>query len=308
MAHARTSSPRSESPAATSAGKRNRSQHDEPGTVAALQAELRRLRHELARAQKLATLGTLAGGICHEVNNILTPVMSYAEMAIDAPGDAALTRKALERAYHGADRASRVASAILSFAADRPRAASPGAAGVAAVVAETWACLAADPVRQGVQVVTSIEPGCSAVIDPVELQQVILNLVLNALKAMRTSGGRLSIRGWSRPSQAEDRSTWNSGDAASGEVVIEVEDTGCGIEPERQALVFEPFVGHRWTNAPKDGSAGTGLGLTVCKHIVESAGGSIAVRSQVSVGTCFTIVLPAVRSTINLAEPAAARR
>lgn len=317
MAHDRTNSGRAKSPAdgAAAPGTPNADGvRSEPAKVEALRAEIDRLRQQLRRSQVLATVGTLASGVCHEINNILTPVMSYAEMAMEAPGDAGLARKALERAYHGADRASRIASAILAFASERPRGAKAGAADVAVAVSDAWMCLAADPSRMGIQVDTSIEAGCAAAIDQVGLQQIILNLVLNAMKAMRPAGGRLSIRARSRPGAATSRSTWNGARSArpgSGEVVIEVEDTGCGIEPERISRVFEPFVGHKWTpqvaETPSGTGSGTGLGLTVCKHLVESAGGTIAVRSQVSVGTCFTITLPVPRLAPVHSEPAASR-
>lgn len=257
-----------------------------PPTIESLRAELEELRAALKHAHRLTMLGTLAGSIAHEFNNILTPVMSYAEMALDEPGNAGLTRKALERTYQGCDRASRIASAILAFAGGGPTGAlrlSEQSADVGAAVREAMQCLAADPARHGVAVSIQIGPGCWAAMDQVGLQQVLLNLVLNAMKAMRPRGGKLSIRGLTRRVDFE-RSTWNA-DSSREDVVIEVEDTGCGIPPELLSRVFAPFI------SQGDGG-GTGLGLTICKQLVEGAGGTIGVKSQVSVGTCFTIVLP----------------
>ncbi len=261
-------------------------------TIESLQAEVAELRSALKHAHRLTMLGTLAGSIAHEFNNILTPVMSYAEMALDEPGDAPMTRKALERAYQGCDRASRIASAILAFAGDgtgRKQADTQGAraADVSAAVREAMHCLAADPARYGIVVSIDVQPDCRAAIDQVGLQQVVLNLVLNAIKSMRPRGGKLSIRGFTRRvTFGAERSTWNTSEGRE-DVMVEVEDTGCGIPAELLPRVFAPFM-----SQAAGGKSGTGLGLTICKQLVEGAGGTIGVKSQVSVGTCFTIVLP----------------
>jgi signal transduction histidine kinase len=253
--------------------------------VDSLLAEIDGLREALARSHRLALMGTLAGSIAHEFNNLLTPVMSYAEMALESPTDRKLTAKALERAYRGCDRASRIASAILAFSADRGGDSS-GSADVSEAVRDAMLCLAQDPTRIGVEVRTELEPELRAGIGQVSLQQIVMNLVLNAIKAMRPGGGTLSIR--SRSSGAADAkcSTWNT----CGSVIIEVEDTGCGIEPERIGRIFDPFV----TKSAAGDPSGTGLGLTICKQLVETSGGRIEVSSQVSVGTRFTITLPLV--------------
>jgi signal transduction histidine kinase len=99
---------------------------------------------------------------------------------------------------------------------------------------------------------------------------------------MRRRPGKLTIRGLTRRAVFE-RSTWNN---QREDVVVEVEDTGCGIAAERLPRLFAPFAGRG------DQSDGTGLGLTICKQLVEGAGGAISVRSKVDEGTCFTITLP----------------
>lgn len=257
--------------------------------VESLRAEVESLRSALARTHRLSMLGTLAGSIAHEFNNLLTPVKCYAEMALEAPGDRALTAKALERAQHGCDRASRIASAILAFAGERSPRAEDHRADVARAVQEALLCLAQDPGRMGVELELRIDPDLRARMDQTALQQVILNLVLNAIKAMRggsgAGGGRLAVRAWHSavaPPLRLAGSTWN-GTNHAGQVAIEITDTGCGIEPSRLPHVFDAFVTTQ---------GGTGLGLTICKQLVEGAGGSIAVSSQLGHGTKFTITLP----------------
>ncbi len=252
----------------------------------ALRAEIAELRAELKHAHRLTMLGTLAGSIAHEFNNILTPIMSYAEMALDEPRDAALAQKALERAYRGCDRASRIAAAILAFAGERASAGDAWA-DVGDAVREAMECLPTDPAQSGVVVAIEIQSKCRAAIDRIGLQQIVLNLVLNALRAMRHRPGKLTIRGFTRRAVFE-RSTWNN---QREDVVVEVEDTGCGIAAERLSRLFAPFAGRG------DQSDGTGLGLTICKQLVEGAGGAISVRSRVDEGTCFTILLPPAAET-----------
>jgi signal transduction histidine kinase len=257
---------------------------------------------DLARTHRLATLGTLAASIAHEVNNILTPVLSYAQLALASPGDAALTRKALERAVDCTTKASRIGSAMLGFVRVESGAASPASSLVAAVVGDALACLGRDLSKDGVALVVRVDPALRVGMDHVSLQQVVLNLLLNAREAMRGRSGELIIDA-SRETSSDrggdvPRGT-SPGDA--GWIMLRVTDTGRGISADSMERVFRPFMSSLAQLGSSTGSSegavdrhttGTGLGLAVCRMLVERAGGEIRVESMVGEGTTFTVVLP----------------
>ncbi len=209
-----------------------------PERLANLATEVESLKLSLEHAERLAALGTIASLIAHEFNNILTPVMSYAQMALAAPHDHQLLMKAVQKAYEGSDRASQIAGAILGFArTETPEltagpkdklAASADRVEVSAAVQGALACLAREPAKDGIRLELDIPEGLQARMRPVALQQVLLNLILNARRAMggKRRGGTLRITAASsdaRPvppagaSVAEACSTWNMpGGAATG--------------------------------------------------------------------------------------------
>ncbi len=291
----------------------------------AVERELAALRVTMEHNERLATLGTIAGLIAHEFNNILTPIMSYAQMAQACPKDRDLTAKALQKAVDGSERASQISAAILGFVRmetrDMPVQADAPAARIAdvrAAVEETLSCVARDPARDAIQLEVSVPEGCVAAVKPIALQHVLLNLVLNSRNAMIPGGGRLTIRASSAaqpphvPEEAvtsDAGSTWNLG-AISAErngsghgprwVVIQVEDTGNGMPAERLALIFQPFYTSSGGTDRSENSMdtrserrrGTGLGMTICKRLMDDAGGRIIVESTPGQGTRCTIVLP----------------
>ncbi|MFN0011978.1 MAG: sensor histidine kinase [Phycisphaerales bacterium] len=223
------------------------------------------LDQSLAHMQRLATLGTLTGMIAHEFNNILTPVMSYAQMALDAPADQALARKALQRAAAGAEKAARIAEAILELSRDgEPGQGKSGGADLAdigAAVKSATACLVREPRKEGIAVSLDVASAGCAAIRPIALQQVVLNLMLNARKAMAGSGGALSIT--ARVSAGEivvahgavrsGNDQMPNGQTAKckppGWVELVVKDTGCGIAADVLPRVFEAFVTREGTQA-----------------------------------------------------------
>jgi signal transduction histidine kinase len=249
-----------------------------------LQERLSQLERELEHTNRLATLGTIVGSIAHEFNNLLTPVVSYAELAKLHPEDRELASKALDRASAGAEHASQIASAILDLVRRAEKVSNPPAAPIQEVVDKALLCMAREPAQDGIALTMDIERGLEAEIEPVSLQQVLLNILLNAINAMREQGGgELVVRA--------SGSTWNA-DGREG-VKITVADTGPGIPPDKLERLFQPFavVGDRLS----DGRAGTGLGLSIVQRLVESAGGRIEAASTVGEGTTFTLSLRRAR-------------
>ncbi len=259
--------------------------------VEALEAKVRALEAELERTHRLATLGTIAGSIAHEFNNILTPVLSYAQLALASPDDRALLSKAVAKAAEGSQKAAEIASAMLGFVRDGD---SSAPANVLNVVKDAVSCIGGNLGKDGIELVIDVPADCTAAIKPIALHQVMLNLLLNAVSAIRPSPGRISIEAWEAP-----RSTWNRGQATSGagnsnagtHWLIRVSDSGRGVPTEVADRVFDPLV-----SAPTGPGSrrGTGLGLSICKQLIERAGGTISLASTSGSGAVFEIRLPKV--------------
>ena len=229
------------------------------------------LRGDVDQLHRLATLGTLAASIAHEINNILTPVLGYAQLAKSEPGDTQLQAKALERAIAGVEAASSIAEAMLGFA--RPDDEN-GPANIQEALNASLACLAYKPGKDGVQLHADIDPSAAVGMPLVSLQQVIINLLLNAFNVLKGKRGDVYV---------------TCGEAESGLTQIVITDTGPGIPVEVERTLFEPFVTKGDAVTSRKGS---GLGLAVCKQLIESAGGSITVSTKLGEGTAFTVRLP----------------
>jgi signal transduction histidine kinase len=242
-----------------------------------LLGQVRHLETEVERTHRLATLGLLSGSIAHEFNNILTPVLSYAQLALATPDDEELNRKALRKAVEGTEKAAQIASAMLGFVRDDE---SERTAVVRSVVDEALRCIGRDLFKEGIALEIDTPRNLQVEMRPISLEQVLINLILNAADAIRPGSGRLRIS-----AQLIDGSTGNK-----RSVAIKVEDSGRGMDAALVSRIFEPFV----STGPKDGRrTGTGLGLTICRRLVEEAGGTISVSSVAGEGTAFTFVLPA---------------
>ena len=243
------------------------------------EAELDALRTELDHCQQLATLGTLTAGIAHEINNILTPVLAYAQLARSNPNDTALRSKALDRAIAGVEAASRITAAVLGFAR-----ADDGAeqALIADAIDSSIACLSRDPARDGVRLVVDVDAEMHVQIKPLALQQVLLNLILNALSVLHGKPGELRIEATQQP---------------DGTTRIRVSDNGPGIPEEISATLFDPFVTTRPNGKTSPtGHGGSGLGLAVCRRLIENSGGTIVLEPTTpeQQGASFLISLPTV--------------
>jgi len=249
-----------------------------------MESQLAQLEEGLMRSHRLATLGTVAATVAHEFNNLLTPMISYCQYALSQAeagnADITLMKKALEKTQSGAEKAATICSSMLGFARDSMG--EPAVCDLNDAVFEVLTCLARDPSKDGIELHVDVPVGLTVAMSPVAMQQVLMNLVLNARDAMRRTGGRLSIRAW----RTEE-----------GRVRVEVADTGCGIPAELLPEIFKPFVthGHPTSTGEPDESKGTGLGLAVCHRLMEQAGGSITAQSTPGTRTPVRIATPAPR-------------
>ncbi|MDX1564063.1 MAG: HAMP domain-containing sensor histidine kinase [Phycisphaeraceae bacterium] len=227
-----------------------------------LERKLEQMQKRIDRAHRLLTLGTMASAVAHEMNNILTPVISYCQLAQNSPE---MTQKALDRALRGATQASQISQSMLGFArADE----SGQEADVREVFEQTLNCMAHESDRSGVKMVCQVGSDCTARINPTHLQQVIMNLILNA-KAAMPGGGSIYITAYSNELYTH----------------IDIRDSGSGIQDSLAGKIFEPFVS-------TDTNGGTGLGLCICRELIERAGGSIALTDTGPAGTTFGLCLP----------------
>ncbi|MDB5292045.1 MAG: histidine kinase [Phycisphaerales bacterium] len=240
--------------------------------------QLEYLKEQLTESQRLATIGTIAAVIAHEFNNLLTPIVSYSQFALQSAQsetpDMDLVRKALSKSFQSSSKAGRICSSMLGLARGES---TFGQFSVQKLVDETLAVMARDPQKDGIALRVQVQPDLSISGDAVQLEQVLLNLLINARQAMLGKGGSITIK-----AQRLD----------SNDIRIQVIDTGPGIPEKLLPKIFQPFFTTKAT-ARKGEAKGTGLGLAICKEIVEHHKGRIDVESEVGKGTTFSIVLPA---------------
>ncbi len=250
------------------------------------EAERENLESKLRQARKMETIGTLAGGVAHDFNNILTPILVYSDMAALELSENHPLRSDLEQIIAGANRAKDLVKQILTFSRQMDNEQIP--VQLSPVVKEVIKLFQVS-LPSNIQIVTKIETeGTEVRGDPSQIHQVLLNLCTNAHHAMRGEGGVLSV--------GLSGVTLNSEDVReipplrAGEYVkLTVSDTGCGMSDTTRERVFEPF----FTTKPV--GEGTGLGLSVVHGIVKSHDGAIAVSSEIGKGTTFEIYLPKLR-------------
>lgn len=233
-----------------------------------------KLEQQLRQQQKLRELGTLAGGIAHEFNNVLVPILLYTESAIDELPEDSLIREDLQAAYQAAQRARAVVRQILMFARhmdDGERETIDLRTAVGDTVGLVRALMPAQ-----LEVVEDYGSSPLPIVgNAALLGQVVMNLCTNARQAMRERGGKLLVRTWVGP-----------GPNGLERATLAVSDEGHGMSAEVAARIFEPF----FTTRPV--GEGTGLGLPVVHGIIESLRGTITVESTPGVGSTFIVRFP----------------
>jgi len=234
---------------------------------------------QLRHADRLATVGKLASGVAHELGTPLNVVSARAEMIVAGRTAPEESREYARVIATAAERMAAIISQLLQFA--RRRNVQRDSRDVAALVRETAELLRPLAKRRSVEIDVDVDSTGEAAVDAGQLQQVVTNLVMNAIQASN-EGGRVSV---SVREMTEAPPADIGGPRRDG-VCIKVEDEGAGIRPEHLPHIFEPFF------TTKEVGEGTGLGLAVSYGIVRDHGGWISVRSKVGVGSTFAAFLP----------------
>jgi signal transduction histidine kinase/CheY-like chemotaxis protein len=248
-----------------------------------LDDETRDIYHQLLQAEKMAALGQTISGVAHELNNPLATILSWSERLSQTPALDASLRHGLDTILNEADRAARIVRNLLTFA--RKRQTTRMMVDVNQVVAETLALRAHDLRLTNIRVIDALAAGLPQVFaDGHQMQQVLLNLIINAEQAMISAHGRgvLVVRSWH--------------DVDQEAVVLEINDDGPGIPEAVQPKIFDPFF------TTKEVGKGTGLGLTVAYAIVQEHGGRLRLESRPGAGASFYVELP-VSGNVRLATP-----
>lgn len=230
--------------------------------------EKARLEEQLRHADRLATIGQLAAGMAHELNEPLGNILGFAQLAQKCPGLPYQAEQDIEKILTASLYAREVVKNLLIFARQMPT--QKKQVDLNQVVEESLYFFASRCAKEGIELARSLSPDLPKIpADPAQLKQVFINLIVNALQAM-PEGGRLKVQT----------------SVQRGRVSFSVEDTGTGMSEELLKKIFTPFF------TTKEIGQGTGLGLPVVHGIITSHGGSIKVESKLGRGTKFEIELP----------------
>ena len=245
------------------------------------------LEQRLRQSERLESIGRLAGGIAHDFNNLLTVMVGYADLLRTELPAGGSHQEALAQILAAGSRASELTRQLLAFG--RRQVLKTQVVDLNAVVSEVAGMLSR---VIGATVMMDIKPchgACLVVADGGQLQQVIMNLALNARDAM-AAGGRLKIM-TEVVALAEGAADLEPGAKPGDYAVLSVRDSGHGIDPETRAHIFEPFF------TTKGPAKGTGLGLATVHGIVTQSGGWILVESEQGQGSCFKVYWPAAQAS-----------
>lgn len=246
--------------------------------------ERRKLEEQFLQSQKVQAIGQLAGGVAHDFNNILTAIIGHTELMLQRLPAADPLQTHADEIQKAAHRAAGLTRQLLAFS--RKQVLQPKVIDLNAVIAEMNKMLQR-LLGENIKLVTKAHPDLGRVkADPSQMEQVLLNLAVNARDAM-PRGGTLTI-------QTDNVGLGVQSDSGAGRyVMVAVSDTGVGMTLEVQARIFEPFF------TTKELGKGTGLGLATCHGIIKQSGGHIGVFSQPGRGTTFKVLLPSVNDPLD---------
>lgn len=238
-----------------------------------LQEQIEILKQQLGQAQKLTALGELVGTTTHEFNNVLMTIINYAKIGLRHK-DQANRDKCFDKILNAANRAAKITNGVLGLARNRSAGQEP--TDLVQLLEDTLVLLEREMNKYRIAVDKRFQPVPLAMVNGNQIQQVLLNLMINARQAMPT-GGRLVIK--------------LGLDAESEMIELAIRDYGCGIPADKLPRIFEPFYTTK-RGPDASGKGGTGLGLAMCKDIIDAHHGRIRVESTIGKGTSFTLKLP----------------
>jgi two-component system cell cycle sensor histidine kinase/response regulator CckA len=255
--------------------------------------ERKSLEQQFHQAQKLDSVGRLAGGVAHDFNNLLTVINGYCEMLLSDVSEESPLHERLKEIRSAGDRAASLTQQLLAFS--RRQIVQPTVVNLNLVVGEIQKMLRR-LIGEDIDFISKLSPDLwNITADAGQLQQVIMNLVVNARDAM-PNGGTLMIE-TSNITFDENYASTHAATRPGPHVMLAVSDTGCGMTPEVKERLFEPF----FTTKPT--GAGTGLGLATVYGMVKQSGGWIWVYTELGRGTTFKVYFPRADSPLTQPEP-----
>jgi signal transduction histidine kinase len=234
------------------------------------------LRRQVVTLQRISSLGVLAGSVFHELNNALTPILNYAKLALRNT-DPAYRERALTQIVEAAQRATAIMRGMLGLSRPGSSLDHREPTDLVRLVQEVVVLVEKHMVRYRVRMDVKLTGPVHARVNPTQIQQVLLNLLINARQAM-PEGGTVRVR--------------LGADATGRRAELSVADTGVGIAAGELRRIFEPFYSTK-TGPDVVGEGGTGLGLAVARDIVEAHRGRLRAESRLGQGSTFTLILPA---------------
>lgn len=250
-----------------------------------LQRRIQILEQQLLQAQKLTALGELVSTTTHEFNNILTTIINYAKLGLRHKDDAS-RQKAFEKILAAGERAAKITNSVLGMARNRSNSFEP--TDLAQIIRETLVLLEREFYKYRMRIELQLNQVPLVTANGNQIQQVLLNLLINARQALST-GGQVTIR--------------LDHDPVTDMVDLVIRDTGSGIPAETLPHIFDPFFTTK-RGPDETGKGGTGLGLACCRQVIEAHRGRIRVESTVGKGTAFTLKLPVAPRTAVSTKPA----
>jgi len=251
----------------------------------ALQQQVEALKQQLAQMQKLTALGELVSTTTHEFNNVLMTIINYAKLGLRHK-DTATREKSFEKILAAGTRAARITNGVLGMARNRSTSQEP--TDLVQIVEDTLLLLERELNKYRVTVEKYFQPIPRAYVNGNQIQQVLLNLLINARQAM-PGGGRVIVR--------------LLHDVENDMIDLVIRDFGCGIPADKLPRIFDAFFTTK-TGPDASGKGGTGLGLSLCKDIIAAHRGRIRVDSTVGKGTAFPLKLPSA-AKVAAGRPAA---